>query len=388
MRIFSNTQSLAKNEPTIMALFETLLAIALSTGIAVWYQTFAHIAFGACVAPLLLMRSPVSIAQGVGWFKKIIPEDPVDGDDPFLTGSRFLRILVLSAAIKIAATVSHPIKGVRNIPSNWFRVVLCTDLRTSVELLPGLGSARETLENSTTDKKLGDFGFLLIATTLFGTIGTVIFGVGLWFGSIISTILCGVIGFIFLFATLIFALGLACFLVAYLYRLSLKSTAIVWLPLLYVVHTAFDENVNLSVQLDEMRQSALWRLIRAISWMTLVLLAAKVAILPTIIDVWDSQPWASVVNVYVMPNKIHPWHVATGLNSAISLFGFYYFVDRAPRRMVEGIWSTSGVLHLLQAFTLVRGLISIYTISVGLYLTVAAAESMRWPVWSWKFVPW
>jgi hypothetical protein len=168
----------------------------------------------------------------------------------------------------------------------------------------------------------------------------------------------------------------------------LKSTAIIWLPLVYVAHTTFDKTVPLSVQLQEIRKSALWKLIRVISWVTIALLVFKVVILPTMIDVWNSQPWAGVLNIYVMPNEIHPWHIATGLNSAITLLGFYYFLDRAPRRIFEGVWKEAGVLRTLQIFIFVRGMISMYTISVGLYLTVIAAERMKWPAWSWRIVPW
>lgn len=388
MRTWSTEESVAKNEPTIMALAEALLALAISVGIAIRYETLTHIAFGACIAPLLLMRSEKSVALGVRWFNHIKPKKPAK-DDLLSRGWRYLRILISSVVIKTAATASHPIKGVQNIPTNWLRVVFCTDLKTSVELVPGLGPARETLKNSTTNERQSGFAYLL--GSLMGGIvfsSAIHYWIEPWIDSNYWKIPWQMLSLAFLSSTVVVALGLACYFVAYLYRLSLKSTAIIWLPLVYIVHATFDQTIRLPVQLGEMRRSALWKLIRFLSWLTLALLAWKIFVLPNVIELWNSQSWTKVLNVYVMPNEIHPWHVATGLNSAIALIGFYYFLDRAPRRLREGIWNESTVLHGVQIFTFIRGAISIYTIFVGLLLTVRAAQFMHWPTWSGKLVPW
>lgn len=371
-----------------MALAETLLAVAISAGIAIRYQTLAHVALSACLAPFLLMRSPESVAQGVRWFNRLMPRRSSRSGNLIVIGWLYTRVFVCSVAVKIAATVSHPIKGAQSIPANWVRVVLCTDIRTPVELVPGLGPARQTLEDITKNKRVSGFGFLLATAIVAYLPMTAI----LWVQSLVRDGIWH--HFLTLLASMVVAAqtvavyGLACYAVPYLYRLSLKSTALVWLPLVYVVHATFDETVKLSVQLDEIRRSALWKLIRILSWVTLALLAWKIFILPNVIELWNAQSWTRILNVYVMPDVIHPWHLAAGLNSAIALIGFYYFLDRAPRRLREGIWTESKVLHGLQTFTFVRGTISIYTIFVGLYLTVVAAQFTNWPAWSGKIVPW
>jgi hypothetical protein len=389
MRIFSTDQSVASSEPTVLALVETLAAVAISVGIAVRYETLAHVAVSCFIAPLLLMRSSESVTLGIRWFNKLRPTKPERAGNPFLPGWQYLKTLVLSIAIKFAATARHPIKGIQCIPTNWVRVVLCTDLGTSVELVPGIGPAYDTLKGCVTDDDPYEFGALL-AGVIFAA--AVVFAIHYWVRPWSENILWQAffwfLEFSFSLSWSILALGLACYVVAYFYRLSLKSTALIWLPLVYVVYTTFDRSVALSVQLEEMRESALWKLTRLLAWVTLALLISKITVLPTSIEWWNSQSWAKVLNVYVMPNEIHPWHIATGLNAAITLLGFFYFLDRAPRRIREGIWSESTVLRAVQVFTLTRGLISIYTILVGLYLTVIAARAMNWPLWSGKLVPW
>jgi hypothetical protein len=295
----------------------------------------------------------------------------------------------------VIATLSHPIKGVQAIPNNWFAVVLCTDVYTPIELVPGVGPVQDTLQSCIfeDDPVRSSFPTLLVGTVFAGILTILTYALDnllsppwpfyyVWHG------VAAFFEFVLLIGTLTFALGFAFYAVAYCYRLSLKSTALIWLPLVYVVRKSYDQTLSLSTQLNELRQSALWKTIRIVSWAVIALLLAKILILPTIIDWWDSHTWAKVLNVYVMPNVIHPWHVGAGLNAAIALLGYYFFLDPAPRRIMEGIWSESAVRNGLQAFQLLRGLISLYTISVGVYLTLIATSSMHWPAWSWKIIPW
>ncbi|MBT8421368.1 MAG: hypothetical protein KJO08_11000, partial [Gammaproteobacteria bacterium] len=68
MRRISTPDSVEKNEPTVLAIVETVLAVAAYWGIAWWFDTHWHLLFSICVAPLLLLRSPESTEEGVRWF--------------------------------------------------------------------------------------------------------------------------------------------------------------------------------------------------------------------------------------------------------------------------------------------------------------------------------
>jgi hypothetical protein len=310
MHIRSTQESIANSEPSVLALIETLAAIAVSAGIAIRFDTLAHVAVGACVAPFLLMRSRESVGLGVRLFSLVVPTEPSYGD-PILPGWLFFRTLVLSVVIKIIATIRHPIKGIQAIPSNLARVVLCTDIDTPVELVPGVGQVKDTLNNCVYAKEDGSsFGVMCIIIIPCVMIASEIhFLIRPWFSNYIWLCLTWFLEGCLLIFALVFALGLACYIVAYLYRFSLKSTALIWLPLVYVVRTTYDHTLSLPTQLEEMREAALWKLIRFISWFTLALLAAKIVILPNAIDWWNSQTWTKVFNVYVMPNEIHTWHL-------------------------------------------------------------------------------
>nr|VFJ90174.1 MAG: hypothetical protein BECKLFY1418A_GA0070994_101034 [Candidatus Kentron sp. LFY] len=68
MRLLSTPDSVAENEPTVLAIIETLLAVAAYWGIAWWLDTHIHLLMSICVAPLLLLRSRESTDRGVRWF--------------------------------------------------------------------------------------------------------------------------------------------------------------------------------------------------------------------------------------------------------------------------------------------------------------------------------
>ena len=172
------------------------------------------------------------------------------------------------------------------------------------------------------------------------------------------------------------------------YRFSVKSTALIWAPLLYVVKNTFDDSMPLVAKVREIEMSALWKLIRIFSWITLVLFALKIILLPNTIDWWNAQTWTKVLDVYVMPNQIHTWHVAAAINAALALVGYYLFLEKASRYLLVGKWSEGFVGNGLQVFTFVRGCISVYTIAVGIYLTAVAAVTLTYPQWSGKLVPW
>nr|VFJ73213.1 MAG: hypothetical protein BECKFW1821C_GA0114237_10478 [Candidatus Kentron sp. FW] len=68
MRWISTPESVEKNEPTVLAIVETVLAVAAYWGIAIWFDTHIHLLVSICVAPLLLLRSRESTEKGVRWF--------------------------------------------------------------------------------------------------------------------------------------------------------------------------------------------------------------------------------------------------------------------------------------------------------------------------------
>jgi hypothetical protein len=371
----------------LVAVVESVVAMALALGVAIYTDSLFGIAVGACLAPLLLLRSPASVATGIRWFQAGLP-GPMKKDNGYILGLRYLWLLVWSFVVRIAATLRHPISGIQSVPENWKRVVLCSSVFSELELIPEMEPVRKTLRRVTFDETESEWGFLLVLILMGGALvvlaGFLVSIVHFGWAKTVS----GIVGGVGLTMITIGLIGIACYFVACSYRICLKSTALLWLPLLYVVKVTFDEALTLEARLREIRISAIWKLIRVLAWITIFLFGLKLAVLPQVIGWWNDQRWAKVLNVYVMPNIIHPWHIAAFANALIALIGYYVILERAPRLLHDGVWSARTVEKTLRVFTFIRTFLSIYTIVVLIYLTVIAAITMHWPEVSVKPFPW
>nr|VFJ61681.1 MAG: hypothetical protein BECKFW1821C_GA0114237_1001104 [Candidatus Kentron sp. FW] len=97
MRCISTPNSVRKNQPTVLAIFETLVAVVAYWGIAWWLDTHIHLLMSICVAPLLLLRSKESTEKGVLWFLAYFGGKTKI--DPKETPVRFWAIILLGGLI-------------------------------------------------------------------------------------------------------------------------------------------------------------------------------------------------------------------------------------------------------------------------------------------------
>ena len=70
MRLVSNKESVARGEVSILAIVETLLAIALVFYLSAHFNTLRWLAVAMCVSPLLLLRTAESTRLGIEWFDR------------------------------------------------------------------------------------------------------------------------------------------------------------------------------------------------------------------------------------------------------------------------------------------------------------------------------
>ena len=68
MRLVSNKESVARGEVSILAIVETLCAIALVFWLSSHFNTLRWLAIAMCVSPLLLLRTEESTRLGIEWF--------------------------------------------------------------------------------------------------------------------------------------------------------------------------------------------------------------------------------------------------------------------------------------------------------------------------------
>jgi len=392
MKLYSDKQSIKNDVITIVSIIESIIAVAFSIILATYLDTIFYIAVGVCVAPLLLMRSKKSMDLGIelhefltckvnniyGKLGKFVKENIIF--DIFF----YPFYILASFIIRIFATCRHPIEGIKSIPNNWKTVVLCTDSWSFPELIPGTGVLipkhpdENTNLNFSTKVKLGIVFICFISAEMFHDLSVafpvlIIFSVFLYALGVLELIV--VIGW------------LACVVVAWLYRFSLKSTSLIWFPLVYVSHKTFRRDMCIELHIDIFKDSAVQKLSRAIAWLTIFLFLIKILLLPQFIETWNQLPWTKILNVYIMPNRIHLWHLVAFANAVFAQVFYFFLVDPFAKMLEKGMWKKEVILRVVKFYIFFSSLLSIYTIFIGIYLTVKASRDMEFPVFDLSLWP-
>jgi hypothetical protein len=91
----STADSIDRGEPSVLALAETVIAVALTVTIYFYYHSLIHLAMSAAIAPLLLLRTSKSQTLALDVSNVLIGRK----------GELFLRLLDLTQARSINSFV-------------------------------------------------------------------------------------------------------------------------------------------------------------------------------------------------------------------------------------------------------------------------------------------
>jgi hypothetical protein len=250
-RFWSTAESVRDGVPSVMAISETVAAVAFYWWVALHVGLLLPLLIGIIVAPMVLLRSEQSVELGLRWFLAfesklgvlldrfprastivvtaaaliaVIPAAhlatgyfEINSWKPISRGIYLVALavfsgmvipaviiggyaattaLIVSILIRIAATSVHLRAGLRRLPTNFRSLTICTSPAQIPELVPGISDSGS------------DFNFRHILT-----------GISLkdWRGSLTYLIV----------AVMIF--------VSWFYRISIKSTTWFWWPLAFLL---------------------------------------------------------------------------------------------------------------------------------------------------------
>jgi hypothetical protein len=135
-------------EVSALACLEVPLSIAAYAIIAIHFQTFAHIAAAAVVAPLFLLRTDASMDWAHRHYRRLARTLNLDHkpefnflDVTYILTLNSLALVLAAMLIRTGATllwfVRSPLRSLREIPRNWYQQTLCIDITHPPELIPG-----------------------------------------------------------------------------------------------------------------------------------------------------------------------------------------------------------------------------------------------------------
>jgi hypothetical protein len=190
----------------------------------------------------------------------------------------------------------------------------------------------------------------------------------------------------FLYCVISTPLRLVIYLPAYVYRLSLKSTAIAYFPLLLIIQQS-TSNIPVMSQLEQVRDGRWSALRRVMAWVCIAALVAKQLIYSMgvrMADAWNSWHARDLLTVYIAPYELPKWQLATLVNS-ITVLVFYYFVDVMLRRRKRGeVVPEQALLVLLRFVIVVTGILGLYSVAANIYIIANHQPFIVWP----RLGPW
>ena len=357
VRWCSTRESIEKGEVSVLAIVETLLAVALLVTLSLWLNTIQWLAGAVCIAPLLLLRTEDSTRRGLVWwnvlqkvhwfvhlvaicgFLSIAPVIWLYGWWSILIliffGGTVVAFVLFPAflLIRIGATtlsvVRHPIQSCATIPGNWRRIVLATDTATAPEYIPGDDAGPMNIINKWHNENA--FEKWLSATAFLG------------FYPITAA-----------------------------YRWSVKATCLIYLPLIWLVETARFFPASVREALDDYQASDWRRITLPVSALSIAAFLVKWLLVLHWNDFalwWDGNAALRLLKLYVVPQEMPLWQLASALNGGIAIYLWFYArailrllaKNRAPAETtVRGVWQT---------FTVISAALSLYTISCTLLIT-------------------
>ena len=178
---------------------------------------------------------------------------------------------------------------------------------------------------------------------------------------------------------------------ALLYRWSLKSTAIIWFPLLWALRPVGPSDELLKVRLRLFEKSDLFRFVLFVSAVALLLFTSKLILWNELIqasNTWNESIGGRILTIHVAPGAIEWWQIATALNSTIAI-GLWLYVRSCLRHDEAGVPRRETVVERLLASGLfVRRLLTSYTILCVGYLYLREAVTWQLPPLGGKPFPW
>jgi len=213
---YGSLETVRAEKLSVLACFETLVAVGLAIYlIFVW--GWVHVIVMSLIAPLLLLRSEEAIKQSHALFLKF-DEKPPEGI--ILVVWALAAVPISALSIRIFTTVSillkQPAHTILQIPHNWRRVALRTDMACYPELIPNAVQVQD----------------IPIADNLFTTLKKALDDTG---GPIFTKT--------FLIAFVVLT-GVAFFAPSYLYRLSLKASSIIYIPFIFLSRISYKDTLK------------------------------------------------------------------------------------------------------------------------------------------------
>lgn len=401
MKLHSHGQILPDNEISVLAVTETIVVCAFSIWYAITFDQYKYLAVGTILAPFFLLRTPTSTLNGMAicdvaliyasrtFFKPLlrlrVTTKNLSNKFFFVVAAAlfmipyFLLVAIVALVSKIIATtfstILEPTQAIRAIPENWARVCLRTDTLTVPEYVPGVES--ELVERYAQVKayRFSDF--------LRATLGSILLRSrprkiqrNVW--NITKYLLVMALQLL-LAAVFIFG-SVAAYLPALIFRFSLKSSCVIYVPLLWLVNIT---PKSLKAITTNLLHTELEKLKRLYAWAIILTHLCSLWILFELQYISARYKGDLLVGYFFPIAEISSWHVTRIFAAAITIV-LFLGADYVSKNELN--LSAAAAEKLKTIFCMgmnVRTMFTIWTVSCGVYLVVTAFDWNSIPYIRW-----
>jgi len=384
-------KTLSRNETriSVLAVCETILAVSIWVFIAVKFNTINHILASILVTPFLLLRTNLSEKYGLKFFNSIVKREhnifvnyisssilgklswEVISILIILSLSLFCSITIIIPIIylvKIFITiyflVKKPIHSLKMIPHNWYRIVFIQNITHVPEILPGVERNKKKLKSLSSyafnDFLVGIKSYIFLFKDQDCKNKKVFFYANLFFPTLINMF------FFILYIPAIF------------YRYSIKSTAIIYLPFIWLLAPNRKKSTNIKIIIDDIIK---WSWEKVKIWYSCLVIFGF-TLLPFIIVYYSQKlldSFGSSLKIWnyfflLQLNEIYSWHITRFAGAVITLFLFFY-ANKKNIRFSHGDFSSERIArNVIYYLDKLRTLLTFWTIGCGLYILIRAAD--------------
>ena len=370
MRVTSNSVSVSALEPSVGAFIETIAAVCFSVFIAITLNTSFFIILGVVVAPILLLRTERSVDRGIIYFEastKYIQKKFDDNPETVWALVYLLYIPLAALASRAASTAvtvfRHPILSFKSIPSNWFRYACCIDICYPPEVVP-----EADLRCSNEEIK-----FRRVIKDAYVNFRDEEWR---WKPLVAVVSICTVV---------------VLYLPAIALRLSLKSTALLCVPMLWLIHLGTRPTDNIYNTLYKIRKGDIGRITVIYSCFLIAAFLAKIVAMSS----WaDFSHWLAVSvlgNVfyeYIAPSEVPIWQLVAAINSLLAIVMFWFSGESLLRREISESWDTSRVILCYRVLSITRGILTFYILACTGYIALDLFHEWNLPPLGIRLFPW
>ncbi len=306
--------------------------------------------------------------------------------DAKLVGTAVIELLWY----RVYFAVKHLPLGLREIPSNWYRICFERSIFDPPQLVPGEVYAKDVFARFL-DK--GVFRFSAADAVFKGTLSLIGAG-GLAIAGAAAALTAGGIvgGIVAIFALRLLFYGTINTLIAFLYlfssylTLSLKLTAFLWLPLVYIVYSTPKPGAVGFENISALGKKRFSSFILIVSLLIIGCFAAKILI-PTLLVQIELLSIGNLISQLVSPKELHLWHIASVANALIFVGLYYTILDPVNEATLKNMTTNPTTMFWLQATFAVRASLSCYTIFATTLIFYNHLEMIEFPTLSWQLIP-